>query len=546
MATLPSCVLPDPNVVQLHEIVVGSDMPSITLVMSAIAPTAVCPTCLNAARRIHSHYRRSLADLAWADVPVHITLGVRRFFCDTTACVRRIFTERLPTIVRPWARRTTRLARVQQQIGLIAGGAAGARLCTVLACPVGIDGVLQLVRQYAPPQYPTPRVVGVDDWAMRKGQRYGTILIDHERGHVVDLLPDRTPETLAHWFRDHAGVEIVTRDRAEAYAQGITHGAPEALQVADRWHLIKNLTDALTSVLQDHRRAIEQHLAQCAGPSAPPAVATLPAVSHTQPPPAKPPTVADQQRQARAEQAHWLHERGWSNKRIAQHLQCHPKTIHRYLKRQLPLTVGRAGRQRTLDPYTPYLLTRWNEGCHNAAQLYREIQPQGFTGGCTILRAFIADLRVQSGVPARSRTGSGTPLPSIPKRVPSSRMLAWLSTQPAVALDDEQRALSNNLVTVNPTVATTVQLAQTFATMVRERRAALLDSWIDAAVGAGVAPLRSFANGIRADYAAVRAALSESWSNGRTEGNVNRLKCVKRQMYGRGKLDLLRLRLMHA
>ncbi len=255
--------------------------------------------------------------------------------------------------------------------------------------------------------------------------------------------------------------------------------------------------------------------------------------------------MADQQRQARAEQAHRLHAHGWSNKRIAQHLQCHPKTIHRYLTRHLPLAVGRAGRQRTLDPYTPYLLTRWNEGCHNAAQLDREIQPQGFDGGCTILRTFIADLRVQSGVPARSRTGRGTPLRSIPKRVPSSRMLAWLSTQPAAALNDEQRALGNQLVTVNPTIATTVQLAQTFATMVRERQAATLDRWLDAAVGAEVAPLRSFANGIRADRAAVQAALSQVWSNGRTEGNINRLKCVKRQMYGRGKLDLLRLRVMH-
>jgi AraC-like DNA-binding protein len=276
---------------------------------------------------------------------------------------------------------------------------------------------------------------------MRKGQRYGTILIDHEPGHVVDLLPDRTPETLAQWLRDHSGVEIVTRDRAEAYAQGITHDAPDALQIADRWHLIKNLTDALTLVLQDHRRAMEQHLAQSAGQHAPPAVAPSHSISHTHTPHAKTPTVADQQRQARAEQAHRLHERGWSNKRIAQHLHCHPKTIHRYLKRQRPLAVGRAGRQRKLDPYTPYLLKRWNEGCHTAAQLYRALQPQGCDGGCTILRAFIADVRVPSGVPARSRTGSGTPLPSLPKRMPSSRMLAWLSTQPAASLNDEQRAL---------------------------------------------------------------------------------------------------------
>lgn len=555
MQDLLSCILVDPAVAQVRDVALETDAPTIVLTMATTPGTATCPLCGQDAHRIHSRYQRNLADVSWALVPVRIVLHTRRFFCDTPDCPRRIFTERLPTLTQPYARRTTRLAQVQQHIGVLLGGAAGAVLCAALGCPGGVDLLLALVRQRHLPALPTPRVLGLDDWAMRKGQRYGTILVDHERGHVVDLLPDRTPNCVSQWLRDHPGVEIVTRDRAEAYAQAITEGAPTALQVADRWHLLKNVTDALTAVLQDHRAAISKQLTpvlQSLGPGADTAPTGQEQPAHqdqvtegASAANALPPTQADQQRQARAEQAHELHTQGWMQKDIARHLNCHPKTVHRYLQRALPLPPRRGTRTSKLEPYKPYLLHRWNAGCHNASQLLREIQPRGFDGGCTILRAFVALLRAQRGMPARSRTAPSQPLTTAAiQRVPSSRMLAWLSTQPVTSLDDEQQVFRTKLVTVNATLATAVQLAQRFATMVRQRHAAALEAWIDAAMHSGIAPLRSLANGIRADLDAVRAALSVSWSNGRTEGSVNRLKSVKRQMYGRGKLDLLRLRLM--
>jgi transposase len=475
MLALPVCILLDSAVAEVQAVTVEEEPAAIVLTMASTPATATCPFCGQAAHRIHSHYQRRLAGVSWALVPVRIVLQVRRFFCDTPDCARRIFTERLPTIVQPYARRTTRLARLQQQLGVLLGGSVGAVVGTLLGLPGDVDVLLTLARQCPLPAHPTPRVLGIDDWAIRKGQRYGTILVDHERGHVVDLLPDRTPESVSHWLRDHPGVEIVTRDRAEAYAQAISDGAPDALQVADRWHLLKNLTDALATVLQDHRASITQQLDPTRAPavegakvstplSSPDSGVTSTAKECT---PEVVPTAADQRRQTRAEAAQQLHAQGWSQKAIAAHLHCHPKTIHRDLQRALPLPARGGARASKLAPYKSYLLERWNAGCHNASQLLREIEPRGYDGGCTILRTFVATLRIQSGMPARSRTAASQALSTeAVQRVPSSRELAWLSTQPVATLSDVQKDLRDKLVTVNDTVTTEVNFVQSRLVMV--------------------------------------------------------------------------------
>jgi transposase len=259
-------------------------------------------------------------------------------------------------------------------------------------------------------------------------------------------------------------------------------------------------------------------------------------------------SVADQPRYARALEARQLHARGWLQKDIARHLACHPKTVRRDLAQMLPLTARSGARTSILDPYKPYLLERWNAGCHNASQLLREIQPLGYHGGATTVGSFVVTLRRHSGLPGRRSARDravGAPLPAATiARLPAPRQLAWLCTQPVSVLDADQRAMRAALGTVSGTVATAVTLAQSFATMVRDRQAGTLEAWLASGSRCGIAAFRSLANGLRADHAAVAAALTVEWSNGRTEGKVNRLKCVKRQMYGRGKLDLLRVRLL--
>jgi transposase len=535
-------LLPEPESLVVEKVELEEESKRIVCTVSVNGATASCPVCKMVTMRIHSSYKRSLADLPWAGIPVRIHLQVHRFFCDNSGCTRRIFSERLPGIAAPWARRTCRLAECQQTIGLATGGSGGTRLCTALAMDGGIDLLLGLIRQHVSPEPPTPQVLGVDDWAMCKGQSYGTILVDLVQGNVVDVLPDRTAESLAQWLQAHPGVEIVSRDRAGAYAEGVRLGAPNAIQVADRWHLLKNLTESVYKALQQYQAAIEQTLMQPLHQEQ-----ASPLVSNAVVQDAGP-TAADLARQGRAAEAHRLRQQGWMLQAISQQLGVCTKTVRRYLNRSLPLApLRRSRRIRLLDPYKSYLLERWNSGCHNASQLLREIQQQGFAGQFSIVREFVSKLRQASGLPPRKRRIQGTPVKTDPvRRPPTLRALAYLLVRPSNKLDATEQEHLARFAAVHPKLHLVCELAQKFATIVRERQASELSAWLDKAAHSQVAALRSFAAGLRQDESAVKAALLLPWSNGPTEGHINRLKCLKRQMYGRAKLDLLRHRLLAA
>jgi transposase len=476
-------------------------------------------------------------DLPWNGVPVRIRLRTRRFFCNREACAHHIFTERLPETTATHARRTLRMEQALRWLGLALGGAAGARTAQRLGLAVSGDTLLRQLRRMSLAQKPTPiapRVLGLDDWAWRKGQRYGTILCDLERRCVVDLLPDRQSSTVTEWLRDHAPPEVISRDRAGAYAEAARDGAPHAVQVADRFHLLRNLREALEHILARHGPLMEEAFRQ----------STPPPVTHPPTPlPNSPPTCAQQlsqqRRQRRLEryqQVLELHQRGTSKRAIALQLGLHRRTVRGWLcAGQFPERQV-TPRRSSVDRWLSYLEKRWAEGCHNRSQLWRELQSQGADFAAVTLRRWF---RVRLGVRGRPHQSSLSP----PRKRPSPRQVSALLLGLVRHPNPSQQSFAETLCALSPEIATSVELAKQFRHMMRERDAG---AWLPWRKAACQSPLHRFVMQLQRDEDAIRAALTLPWSTGPVEGHIHRLKLIKRQMYGRAKLDLLRIRVMHA
>jgi transposase len=410
--------------------------------------------------------------------------------------------------------------------------------------------LLRLVRGVPDAAPPDPQVIGVDDWALRKGHDYGTLIIDLERHQPIDMLPDRTAETFAAWLKQYPTIRIVSRDRASSYADGAAEGAPDALQVADRWHLLRKLGEALQRVLAHHPAALRS--AAEAGEDAQaepvPASATGGAEQSPATPPATP-DVAPQPEPARTSREQQfravleLHAQGWRYRQIAAELHLDRRTVRRYILGGEVPKRGAPGIQRTssIQPYRAYVERRWQAGCQHGMELWRELQAQGYRGSYASMCRALKWLRQGDG----RRTHPATPATPKPRAL-SPRQAMWVLIRPAEQLSDDEQAARTALCVASEAIATASTLAQSFQQMVTTRDAAALDDWLAAAKVCEVAELRQFAASLQRDYVAVKAGLSEVWSNGQLEGQVNRLKLLKRQMYGRANFDLLRKRVLHA
>lgn len=507
-----------------------------------------CPDCHQHSQRIHSWYTRTVADLPWGEVVLYFHLNVHRFFCDNQRCQRKTFTEKLPEFVAPYARRTLRLAAQQRETALALGGEAGARLLEKLTMPTSGDTLLRLIRNGAsdPPAHDKVRVVGIDDWAWCKGQRYGTILVDLEAHCPIDLLPDRSARSVAAWLKVHPGIEIICRDRAEVYMDGATQGAPEAIQVADRWHLLANLRDVLERLLDRHRVCL---FAAAAKPE-PPNEPKTEEIPFETPKAEARLTKAEQKRQAtrkrrlaRYQTVVDLHRQDVKMRAIARQLGMSPRTVRRYVEAgSFPEMAQRRKAPSILDPFISYLNQRWEAGYQNASQLYREIKAQGYHGCQSLVGQWAAQKRQL--LPIAIFTNKSTTAKSSIRRPWSAGYAVWLLIKAPEKLSDEERAALDRILQASPVVKRAYQFGQAFLRIVRQRYTRALNPWLEALLESDLTELRRFARSLKKDQDAVWAALSFPWSNAQVEGQINRLKFIKRQMYGRAEFDLLRLRVL--
>ena len=515
-------------------------------------PGGRCPDCRCASRAVHSAYRRRPADLPSLGRAVRIDLIVRRFYCRNARCTRRTFAEPLPELVLPHARRTRRLAAAQARLGVALSGYGAAHLLAHLAMPASADTVLRLVRRLPlPEEQARPRIIGVDDWAVRKGRTYGTIVVDLERRRVLDLLPDSAAETLAGWLRARPGIDAVARDRSTEYARGIALGAPTATQVADRWHLLANMRQVLERWLAGAQARL-RGLPLPPGPE-PDAVGAVPRqrVPRTQPFPRSAAEVAA--RTGRRERRIALHAEvrrrraaGETLLAISQAAGLAVNTVRKYAAAEgFPVPDRQRPWPSILDPYLAHLQARFAAGCRSAQVLWRELCTMGFSGTDKQVRRWLAQQRT---APAPAGPGH---LPALP---PATR-LAWLLIQPPAALSAADAATTAR-VEQDGEAAIVAGLARRFTALVRacgvrqeldaEAALAALEAWLADARACGVRAIETFAAGLELDGAAVRAALTLPWSSGQAEGQITRLKLIKRQAYGRASADLLRRRVLLA
>ena len=527
-------VLPAPKLLNLMS--VRADAGTITLTARTSSGIARCPVCGKRSGRVHSRYTRTLSDLPWQGIPVTVRLHVRRFFCDERTCRRVIFAERLPGVATRYARRTERLDGWFTHVSFALGGEAGSRLLEVLGIVVSGDTLLNHIRSLQFEDHQTPKVLSVDDFAFRRGTRYGTILVDLERHMLVDVLPDRSADNFAHWLSEHPGVEIVSRDRGGEYAEAARRAAPHAVQVADRFHLLKNLRDVVLRVFKQHTEVLD--------------LVPTPSVHFQRL------TNLRLDRKAAKERAreqahklfhsiHTLSKEGVKNAQISRTLGIHRHTVEKYLAFKAPPQRRHFTKKvSAIAPYEDYILKRWKEGCRNAMQIHREISEQGYPGAYQNVVRITRYLKEQEVL--------GEPLPDTSPGISAAQAAGILVKRPENRSEEEMQTL-RRLKTVHRVTERCSSLLEQFARMFRDREQSSeenarsrLKEWAERAEASGVPELKAFAVKLLQDIEAVVAAMILPYSQGQTEGRVNKLKFIKRSMYGRGKFDLLRQRVLYA
>lgn len=483
-----------------------------------IVPTVACPGCGSLSNHVQSGYHRTVRDVAVRGWQVRMEIDVRRFDCRNPACDYAIFCERLLPWVPAYGRRSHDLTEWITQWGWHLSAESLARIALQQGVQVSAPTILRVLRAESDPVWETPRVVGIDDWARRKGHTYATVVVDLERHRIVDVLPDRQPETVSQWLIRHPGIEVVSRDRAKGYGKAINDGAPTAQQIADRWHLLENLSDALNDVFTREPPRLKPLAPAPRDPGADGTNPTLAGVVH---------------QQERYATIRALADAGCRVAEIARRTGYDRKTITKYLAAaEPPAARSRAPYPHLLDAFVPRLEQLWMAGTRNSKDVWAALQAVGYTGSRATVSRWLRARRQRDQAPAG------------PRRIARRTWVAWFMV-PTEEWPRWATAALSALLAAAPLYRRLWTLVHQFHTLLTHRQGHALGPWIQAAEASGIPEIARFARGLRDDFAAVQAGLTEEWSQGMTEGFNNQIKCLKRVMYGRADFDLLRARILH-
>ncbi|PSL52477.1 transposase [Saccharothrix carnea] len=467
--------------------------------------SAPCPSCGVRSGRVHSRYDRKLDDAPVASRPVVLRFRVRRFFCDHLDCEVGTFVEQVDGLTVEHARRTLLSRTALERIGLALAGRTGARLAAGLGLPTGRSTLLRLVHALLDPPVEAVEVLGVDDFALRRGRRYAAVLIDAVTHRRVDVLPDRGAATLTAWLREHAGVRMVCRDGSATYAEAVRQGAPNAIQIGDRWHIWNNLVAAVEKTVTAHSTC------WYVGPA-----------RRTQ--------AAEEWALQRHAAIHDLLDQGVGLLECARRLGVSLNTVKRYARIPSAEQMRRPPpyRRSMVDPYRDHLRRRLvRQPDIPVTHLLAETRALGYPGSASLLVRYLKQGRAE------------------PDRVPPSprRLVTWLTSRPE-SLPEHHRRHLDDLTTSRPPMTALTRGVREFARILTHRRGQELGSWIEAVLADDLPALHRFVYGLRKDNDAVTAGLTLPHNNGPAQGVVNKIKLLKRQTYGRASFALLRKRIL--
>ena len=514
-------------------------------------PTSKCPICGTPSTSLHSHYQRTVQDLPISGSSLCWTLQVRRFRCRKRKCVRHIFCERFTQGLNAYARSTNRTNALFEKTSLSIGASPASSLIPNFELKASSSTMLRRARHAAAPNtMGTLKVIGIDDFAFQKGHTYGTIIVDHEQGSVVDLLPDRSAKTLVTWLKAHPEIEIITRDRSHEYSKACAEGAPQAKQVFDRWHVLKNLRDALEHFLKRNSKPIAEITKEFKVTS------SIPINKGSKRHQVNAKTMLEVRRE-RILRARALFAEHKNIARVAKALPASKVFVRKAIRSEgLPDLRDNARAMSLLERWVPELEARFVAGLRNAKQFWRELCELGFEGSYKRIHDWVRFRRDQqetrdiaqatTNAIAVTTAGISGPLEQARTRSFTPRQLVWLLLFADQKLNNQDAKILERLSFVCPDVPKARVLAQEFQRLIREKDVNALNAWFTAVKLSGLPDLISFVVGLERERAPLEAAISEVWSNGRAEGHVNRLKLIKRQAYGQAGFELLRKRVLAA